>query len=36
MTASAPAAGLAISPEYLMPPSAITGTPAGRQARAAS
>ena len=37
MTVSAPAtSALAISPEYLMPPSAITGTPAGWQASAAS
>ena len=37
ITVSAPAAiALAMSPEYCMPPSAITGTPAGRQATAAS
>ena len=37
MTADAPAAmALAMSPEYCMPPSPITGTPAGRQARSAS
>ena len=34
MTVSAPATiALAISPEYFSPPSAMTGTPAGRQAR---
>ena len=37
MTVSAPATiALAMSPEYCMPPSPMTGTPAGRQARAAS
>src|SRR5208282_5107714 len=37
ITAEAPAASaLTISPEYLMPPSAITGTPESRVARAAS
>ena len=37
ITVSAPATiALAMSPEYCMPPSPITGTPAGRQARAAS
>ena len=37
ITESAPAtSALAISPEYLIPPSAITGTPAGPQTRAAS
>ena len=34
---SAPATiALAMSPEYCRPPSPMTGTPAGRQARAAS
>ena len=37
ITVSAPATiALAMSPEYWMPPSPMTGTPAGRQARAAS
>ena len=37
ITASAPAAiALAMSPEYCMPPSPITGTLAARAARAAS
>ena len=37
MTVSAPAtSALAMSPEYCSPPSPITGTPAGRQTRAAS
>ena len=37
MAQSAPAAiALARSPEYLMPPSPIAGTPAARQASAAS
>ncbi len=37
MTVSAPATiALAISPECFMPPSAITGTPAGLQASEAS
>ena len=37
MTASAPPAmALAMSPEYLMPPSAIIGTPAARQTSALS
>ncbi len=37
ITASAPAAmALVMSPEYLMPPSAISGTPASRAARAHS
>ena len=37
ITVSAPATiALAMSPEYCMPPSPITGTPAGRQACAAS
>ena len=37
MTASAPAtSALAISPECFMPPSAISGTPAGLQASDAS
>ena len=37
MTVSAPATmALATSPEYCRPPSPMTGTPKGRQARAAS
>ena len=37
MTVDAPAAmALAMSPEYWMPPSPITGTPAAAQACAAS
>ena len=37
MTVSAPATiALAMSPEYCRPPSAMTGTPAGRQASDAS
>src|SRR5258705_4705382 len=37
ITVSAPATiALAMSPEYCMPPSPMTGTPASRQARAAS
>ncbi len=37
ITVSAPATiAFAMSPEYCMPPSPITGTPAGRAARAAS
>jgi hypothetical protein len=37
MTVSAPhAIALAMSPEYCRPPSQMTGTPAGRQALAAS
>src|SRR5260370_7657182 len=37
MTTLAPAAmALVTSPEYLIPPSAITGMPSSRQARAAS
>jgi hypothetical protein len=37
MTECAPAAiALTTSPEYLMPPSAMTGTPRGPQARTAS
>ena len=37
MTVSAPAtSAFAISPEYCSPPSPMTGTPAGPQARPAS